>query len=163
MSHWLFSLHLSLSLSLFHIFSDFLYLICFSIFLFYFSCLWKLRWLIGVIGDAVCVEDVFMMGRLGLMALGPWGVRWNGARWGELLRWVAHYCVWSSLYQVFWVWGVKRWEYKEETNIQKSWLGEPHKCVQFYYRSAIGNYCLLFKISSELIPKNAIQTWVLEQ
>ena len=37
------------------------------------------------------------------------------------------------------------------------------KCVQFYYRSAIGNYCLLFKISSELIPKNAIQTWVLEQ
>ena len=37
------------------------------------------------------------------------------------------------------------------------------KCVQFYYGSATGNTSLLFKISSEHIPKNAIQTWVLEQ
>ena len=32
------------------------------------------------------------------------------------------------------------------------------KCVQFYYGSATGNICLLFKISSEHIPKNAVQT-----
>ena len=31
--------------------------------------------------------------------------------------------VWSSLYQVFGFGGVKRWEYREETNIQKSWSG----------------------------------------
>ena len=37
------------------------------------------------------------------------------------------------------------------------------KCVQFYYGSATGNTCLLFKISSEHISKNAVQTWVLEQ
>ena len=37
------------------------------------------------------------------------------------------------------------------------------KCVQFYYGSATGNTCLLFKISSEHIPKNVVQTWVLEQ
>ena len=37
------------------------------------------------------------------------------------------------------------------------------KCVQFYYRSATGNTCLLFKINSEHIPKNVVRTWVLEQ
>ena len=32
---------------------------------------------------------VFMMGQLGLMALGPWEVRWNDAGSRELWRWVA--------------------------------------------------------------------------
>ena len=79
----------------------------------------------------------------------------------------------SSNYVIFFVYlGLGR----EEMGVQRGdkdskklirWV-RPHskkddKCVQFYYGSATGNICLLFKISSEHIPKNAVQTWVLEQ
>ena len=64
------------------------------------------------------------------MALGPWGVRWNGAGSGELWRWVSSDCVIFFVLGI-WVWGVKRWEYREETKIQKSWSGGPLNVFNF--------------------------------
>ena len=52
------------------------------------------------------------------MALGQ---RSYGGGW-ELWSWVSSDCV-IFFVPGIWVWGMKRWEYKEETKIQKSWLG----------------------------------------
>ena len=61
------------------------------------------------------------------MALGQWSY---GGGW-ELWRSVAPSDCVIFFVPGIWVWGVKRWEYREETKIQKSWSGGPLSVFNF--------------------------------
>ena len=57
----------------------------------------------------------------------------------------------------------------EETKLKKIWsvgsstVKKVDYKVQFYYEIAIENISLLFKITSNHIPKHIVQTWVFQQ